>query len=63
MMKRRTFIQTIAAAALTANGASAVQRQTQKAHVPDILTYLNRQITPAAAAQSAAQSAGHISRT
>ncbi|MEL7328537.1 MAG: M23 family metallopeptidase [Cyanobacteria bacterium J06559_1] len=55
-MKRRTFIQTIAAAALTANGASAVQRQTQKAHVPDILTYLNRQITPAAAAQSAAQS-------
>jgi muramidase (phage lysozyme) len=51
-MKRRTFISAGIAAALT---ATALRRIQQTARAPDILAYLDRQITPAAAAQAAAQ--------
>jgi hypothetical protein len=51
-MKRREFMSAGIAAALT---VGALRKMRQVTRAPDILTYLDRQITPAAAAQAAAQ--------
>ena len=53
-MKRRRFIQTATSAVLAA-GALKAWQQYQKERSPDILAYLDRQITPAAAAQASAK--------
>ena len=50
-MKRRKLIKTAFGATLTVSAAKLWQRERR----PDILTYLDRQITPAAAAQTAAE--------
>ena len=53
-MKRRRFIQTATSAVLAA-GALKAWQQYQQGRSPDILAYLDRQITPAAAAQASAE--------
>jgi muramidase (phage lysozyme) len=58
-MRRRAFIFTAMSAAFTVGVLNRVQRL---ARAPDILTYLDRQITPAAAAQTAAKKASNYGK-
>jgi len=65
MMRRRHFLHTTAAAALTAVlTPSAIQlaRRWRGDPVPDILAYIDRQMVPAAAAQAAAANADELGK-
>ena len=61
-MKRRDFLKITAAAVGTAASGRLVWHRYQAAKPPDILAYLDRQITPAAAAQTAAQTASNYGK-
>ena len=56
-MKRRTFVKTAIAAAAIGSSARVLQQRYRLARAADILQFVDRQITPAAAAQAAAQKA------
>ena len=56
-MNRRDFFRTTIAATVSVAGSKALWHRYQDSRSPNILAYLDRQITPAAAAQTAAQNA------
>ena len=62
-MKRRSFLQLMAAATVTGTSAAVLHQRYQQSHSPDILRFIDRQLTPAAAAQGAAKKVGHAKLT
>lgn len=61
-MRRRDFLKTATAAAFTVASGKLIWHRYRAARPPDILAYLDRQITPAAAAQTAAQNASNYGK-
>ncbi|PZO10243.1 MAG: hypothetical protein DCF25_20910 [Leptolyngbya foveolarum] len=61
-MNRRDFLRTATAAALTVIGGKVAWRGYQDAQAPNILDYLDRQLTPAAAAQTTAEKISHYGK-
>ena len=60
-MKRRTFLVNATAAAITAGALKTLRNFRERP--PDMRSYLDRQLTPAAAAQTAAVNAGQTGKT
>lgn len=61
-MNRRDFLRTATAAALTVVGGRIAWRKYQDARTLNIFAYLDRQITPAAAAQTTAEKISHYGK-